>query len=73
LNRKGVAQKNLIISGLPVAADDCEGAELFLKGEFQEVASSLQVTVSRRLGRQQMDRVQPLLVSVLLLTMLSLF
>jgi len=62
LKQKRRRSKNIIISGLPIAADDREGPESFLKGEFHEVASSLQVTASRRLGRQQTDRVQPLLV-----------
>jgi len=63
LEQKKRRANNIIISGLPVAADDRQGVQSFLQVEFQEIAPNLQVTSTRRLGRQQSDRIQPLLVT----------
>jgi len=63
LEQKKHRANNIIISGLPVAADDRQGVQSFLQVEFQETASNLQVASTRRLGRQPSDLIQPLLVT----------
>ena len=63
LEQKKRRANNIIISGLPVAVDDRQGVQSFLQVEFQEIAPNLQVASTRRLGRQQSDRIQPLLVT----------
>jgi len=63
LEQKKRRANNIIISGLPVAADDRQGVQSLLQVEFDEIAPNLQVTSTRRLGRQQSDRIQPLLAT----------
>jgi len=63
LEEKKRRSNNIVISGLPVAPVDRDGAESFLRAEFHEIASDLKVTVCRRLGRKDNDRIQPLLVT----------
>jgi len=63
LEEKKRRSNNIVISGLPMAPVDRDGAESFLRGEFHEIASDLKVTGCRRLGRKDNDRIQPLLVT----------
>ena len=63
LEQKKRRANKIIISGLPVAADDRQGVQSFLQVEFDEISPHLQVTSTRRLGRQQSDRIQPLLAT----------
>jgi len=57
LEQKKRRANNIIISGLPVAADDRQGVQSFLQIEFQEIAPNLQVASTSRLGRQQSDQI----------------
>jgi len=62
LEQKKRRANNIIISGL-FATDDRQGVQSFLQVEFDEIAPNLQVTSTRRLGRQQSDQIQPLLAT----------